>query len=655
MTDAAVSVSPPRLPLVGQIVAWASAVAICGWFGVWDLVAEWPADIAWAELGWLLLAPLAWGLVLTGSRIRAKPQASVSHVSIPRLRFREDFFATVAIAALAWTMCWVTGQQLSGLPPAYHDEYSYLFQTQSILHGRWTWPGHPTHPELFDQMHVLNEGRMASRYYPGTGFWLAPWLAMGQPYAGQWCAGAIAAALVYWIGRELGGRRAGWFAGIAFAVAPGPALFGNLLLAHHPTLLALMLFLFGMTRAQRTFAGTDFTMAGIGLACAMLCRPATAAGFALPQGVWCVVQLLKSLAPSPPSSGERVGVRGRALPGVSENNPNDESVSERSAPSPDPSPPKTGEGGPNRIAPMLLGLGLPLLVGLAVMLSYNRVVTGNWTTSPYQLYTDIYTPRHVFGLNNVLRGEQHLGPKVLDDYDRWAENLTPPLAWVNTLNRLIISGLWTLDLPLLAITAVLSLVSAITLRDRSAWLLASIVSLHAMHWPYWYVGIMGWHYVFETAPLWCLLFGVLSSRLIGQWWADRRVLLPAWWCGLLVIAWLGMYVPVSETWPARWVNGVASIRYPRRQHAEFRRWLKQRIGDEPALVLVDAGAQNPHLDLVVNDAGLSGPLLLGRYRPGQTNLDEVAAAFPDRVVYVVRWEQRELERVSLQAGHTIDQ
>ncbi|HUQ68889.1 MAG TPA: hypothetical protein VM165_05160, partial [Planctomycetaceae bacterium] len=241
--------------------------------------------------------------------------------------------------------------------------------------------------------------------------------------------------------------------------------------------------------------------------------------------------------------------------------------------------------------------------------------------------------------------EQHLGPKVLEDYDRWAENLTPPLAWRNTLNRLIISGLWTLDLPLLAITAVLSVLGAITFRDRSAWLLASIVSLHAMHWPYWYVGIMGWHYVFETAPLWCLLFGNLSARLIAQWRTDRRVLLPTWWCGLLVIAWLGMFVPLSETWPARWMNGVVSIRYPRRQHAEFRRWLKQRIGDEPALVLVDAGSQNPHLDLVVNDAGVSGPLLLGRYRPGQTKLDDVARAFPDRVVYVVRWEQRELERI----------
>ncbi|MDZ4689366.1 MAG: rod-binding protein [Planctomycetaceae bacterium] len=52
-------------------------------------------------------------------------------------------------------------------------------------------------------------------------------------------------------------------------------------------------------------------------------------------------------APSPPSSGERVGVRGRALLGTSEDKAVDGDRSERSSPSPYPSPPKTGERGPN--------------------------------------------------------------------------------------------------------------------------------------------------------------------------------------------------------------------------------------------------------------------------------------------------------------------
>ena len=68
------------------------------------------------------------------------------------------------------------------MPPAYHDEYSYLFQARTLLAGRFSFPGSTVQPELFDQMHVLNEGRMASRYYPGTGIWLAPFVALGHPY-----------------------------------------------------------------------------------------------------------------------------------------------------------------------------------------------------------------------------------------------------------------------------------------------------------------------------------------------------------------------------------------------------------------------------------------------------------------------------------------
>ena len=59
------------------------------------------------------------------------------------------------------------------------------------------------------------------------------------------------------------------------------------------------------------------------------------------------------------------------------------------------------------------------------MLVYHQSVTGSWKTSPYQLYTDIYTPRHVYGFNNVLRGEQLVGPKVIEAYDRWGEKPHP--------------------------------------------------------------------------------------------------------------------------------------------------------------------------------------------------------------------------------------
>ena len=155
-------------------------------------------------------------------------------------------FVLVVAGLLAWSLAigvaflsigvsaWIADQRVGGqlnlrfgsLPPAYHDEYSYLFQAKTFLAGRVSFPSHETVPEIFDQMHVLNEGRFASRYFPGAGAWMAPFVAMGHPYWGQWLAGALCALFIFWAGRELGGNGVGLLAGalsvpiVAFAVAP---------------------------------------------------------------------------------------------------------------------------------------------------------------------------------------------------------------------------------------------------------------------------------------------------------------------------------------------------------------------------------------------------------------------------------------------------
>ncbi len=593
-----------------QVSAWLAALALC-WLGLQGLVAEWQPDLATLEFGWLLLAPVLW--VASGLRFPpSRPARDVAAGALESPRRWIDIVATLVIAGLSLTLSIVTGAQFDDLPPAYHDEFAYLFQAQSILQGHWSWPGSPVFPELFDQMHILNEGRMACRYYPGTGTWIAPWLWIGHPYWGHYVAGAISAALVYWIGKELEGRLTGFVAGMAFAVAPGPALFSNLLLAHHPCLLGLMVFLWGFVRGRRSGRFTDYLLSGAGLGFALLCRPATAVGFGAPFGVWCFVVTFPDVKQwfSREAQAERC----------------DDST-QRSACA-------------SRLRNVWLGYGIPLLAALAVAAAYNSATTGDWRTSSYQLYTDIYTPRHVYGLNNVVRGEQHLGPKVLDEYDRWAENLTPELANVNSRNRLIISGLWTIGLPLLVITLVVSL--PLLWRGDRGWMCVAwaVVSLHAFHWPYWYVGIMGWHYVFETAPLICLLFGYATTRLVRTWRCQGQGLLVGWWPVLLLLAWSGMYLNVSEDRQSRWSRGVGSILYPRQQHALYRSWLAQQIGDQPALVLIDQSSSETHLDLVVNTPGLQDRVLFGRYRSGKTDLGAVIAAFPERSVFVAQLAQK---------------
>ncbi|MCA8999975.1 MAG: hypothetical protein KDA80_23465, partial [Planctomycetaceae bacterium] len=200
--------------------------------------------------------------------------------------------------------------------PVIHDEFSYLLQAKTFLSRRWFWESSPVARELFHQMHVLNDGKFASRYLPGTGLWIAPWLAMGHPRWGHWFAQGSVAVAAYLLSKRLtemsraDGKRlpngpglagiptaswsgliAGIVAGTLIALSPGLALFSNLMLSHHPTLVGLSLFLWAFLHLMETSAMRWSLLSGAGLAFAMICRPLTAAAVGLPWGFWWLFQV----------------------------------------------------------------------------------------------------------------------------------------------------------------------------------------------------------------------------------------------------------------------------------------------------------------------------------------------------------------------------
>ena len=181
------------------------------------------------------LLPLFWLVRRPLFTRRARPATNGGGQAANRSLAQAWVFAAI-VAASAGGMSWGIGQLFGDIPPAYHDEYSYLFQAKTYLAGRLANPVHETAPELFDQMHVLNEDHFVSRYFPGAGAWMAPFVKLGHPYWGHWLANAITAFFVFWAGRELGGNGVGLLAGLLTALSPGMALFSNLLLAHLPTL-----------------------------------------------------------------------------------------------------------------------------------------------------------------------------------------------------------------------------------------------------------------------------------------------------------------------------------------------------------------------------------------------------------------------------------
>ncbi|MCA9027907.1 MAG: hypothetical protein KDA86_22045 [Planctomycetaceae bacterium] len=515
------------------------------------------------------------------------------------------FLLSGIVAATGFAMSWYVGQQFGDLPPAYHDEYSYLFQAETFLAGRLSFPSFEAMPELFDQMHVLNEGRFASRYFPGAGVWIAPFLRMGNAWWGHWTAHAIASFLVFWIGRHLGNNRVGLLAGLLMAVSPGVGLFSNLLLAHHPALVGLLIFVITFLKLREALScGTRAwgwaLMSGLGLTYAMLCRPMTAAGVGLPFGLWFGWWLLKG-----PATPHRLGIPGQWNVPV------------------------------RMRLQVAFALVLPLVCGFALLFAFNKAITGDALVTPYQQYTEIYTPRHVYGFNNRVRGEAASGPKVLEHYDTWAENLTPALAAKNVWRRSIFSMRWTLGIVPLLLTGMVFLIT-IPRWSSDWWLIAAaIVSLHAVHIPYWFEGIMGWHYVFESAPFWLLLSAGVLDRLQRDWSATDHPWMPIWGLSLVAMSVLVNLVTIVPLWPARIDVGIAEVGFSRQRYAAFNQTVQQFTGGRRALVLVQTDPSDRHMDYVVNDPGLQNQVLFGRFRSDATDVGEVIKLFPDRDLWKI--------------------
>lgn len=503
------------------------------------------------------------------------------------------------------------------LPPAFHDEYSYIFQARTFEAGRWNFPSHDELPRVFDQMHVLNEGHFASRYFPGTGLWIAVFGDEPNRYLGHWIATVFACVSVFGIGRELACNGVGLLAGMLAAVSPGIGLFGNLLLAHQPTLAALGLFIYAFLKLQRCLhvethgvAGVERSeppnettirgplvmslLSGLGLAFAMLCRPMTAAGIGLPFGVWLSIWLF------------RTGRHHRKL-----------------------------------ALAIVAGFALPLIAAFGTLMTQNQAITGDPFRSPYQVYTDLFTPSHMYGFNNVERAKPMQTDRVLKHYDDWAENLDASLAASNVGYRLLASCQWTLGLVPLLIAACVVLTGTYRQLDSRWWLIVGAVgSLHLLHIPYWFDGIMHWHYVFESSVLWCLLAAGATILLFHLFRRLGRPWMPVWWSAVLLAAVTVNHTSMTPFWGlSRLDAGISELSFARTRFQEFHRVVQAGVDQSPALVLIRHNPADRHIDYVSNSPDLSGPILFGRIsadsqQEAAETIRAVTIAFPDRSVYL---------------------
>ncbi|MEO1999203.1 MAG: hypothetical protein ABGZ17_28495, partial [Planctomycetaceae bacterium] len=193
-----------------------------------------------------------------------------------------------------------------------------------------------------------------------------------------------------------------------------------------------------------------------------------------------------------------------------------------------------------------------------------------------------------------------------------------------------------------------------TPRTDTAWWLvaAALLCLHLVHIPYWYVGIMHWHYVFETSLLWCLLFAGASRRVWSDWQRQGRSLMKIWWCGLVSAALLPGFLAFPPFWSSsRLQVAVNMVSYSRMHYERFQRALDSlrsegQLAGTSALVLIDADRSDTHIDYVNNAPSLGGDILIGRFDPDRLNMAGLRRAFPKRSFHIYRPDTGRIETLS---------
>jgi hypothetical protein len=599
--------------------AMESPAGVFGWFIGMDT--DWSlAFIVLLTLPLLLLVArfgnLASAHQRSGRRTPDKSRtAGAMQAAAAMTLFSLSLASSAAIGFRSISLAPVPGQanQLSSvrfveLPPAYHDEFSYLLQARTFLAGRLSWPAMTVQPDLFHQVHVLNRPTTASRYFPWTGLWMAPFVALGHPGFGHWLAGAIACVFFHRSLCRLMELRWAVIGGFLIAVSPGLAAFSNLLLAHHPTMMALAVFLWAFLRFMDRCRVRDAVVAGIALSLAMLGRPMTAAGFALPFGVWLLMAMIR-----------QQWMRNAETPET---------------------------WSPVRV---FVGISAPLLLGFGVLGLMNHATTGSWTKSAYQFYTDTWTPRHRYGFDNANIDPFLPESKVLQVYDNWAENLTIQKAVSNVEQRTLYSLRWTLGIAALAFSIIAALPSLFRVKDcRPLLLFCSVLTLHFVHIPYWYDGIMHWHYVFETAPLLIMLatFGLQAAGQTLQTWLGTR-LSSLWLTSLIAASLIPNWIDADTSWgPSRVTTAFQEQAFSRVRFEYFHRLTTSQQIQHPALILVDEGSSNPQLSYIINPPDLSGEVIACRLPSNITIVEELAQAFPQHYLYKFVPETFELSDIS---------
>lgn len=162
-----------------------------------------------------------------------------------------------------------------------HDEGVYLQQTRMLLDAQLFL--NPPVPEAFRPwFFVESSAGMYSKYSPVTAAMYAPALAVGIPRLALVSVASALVALVIGLGAELFDRPTGLLAGVVLLTSPLFLVNTAVFLPYAPTTLLNLAFALAYLRADRTGSRRLAAIAGGAIGLAFFARPYTAVLFAIP-------------------------------------------------------------------------------------------------------------------------------------------------------------------------------------------------------------------------------------------------------------------------------------------------------------------------------------------------------------------------------------
>ena len=512
--------------------------------------------------------------------------------------------AGMCTAAVTW-FAWGTLRAL----PVVHDETAYLLQAELFAKLRWTGAARPL-PQFFEQLYVLVEPVLASKYPPGTSLLLAPGVLLGLPGLPVIVMNLFTGALVFAIARRIAGAYVALLTWLIW-LSCFPVIYWRIMyLSEVPTGLAWLATWWGFLRWKDGAGRGGLIVAAAAVGVAMISRPLT--GVAL--GLVAIAVAIRI--------AHRRGRWRDLTPAIA-------------------------------VGTLVVSI-LPL---------WNWRTTGHVALSPLALYTQTYVPfdKPGFGVEPNARPSSRLpsdqaitSTSFFLEHARHTAASLPKTAW-QRLSRIALDAWygWRGGLALFALIGVFVLPSAAWV-GAAAFALQFVLYLSYAHPSFWSV------YYLEGTPLLAFVSAVGVAHVVR--WAARRASAPGsepargYALASIALA-VAAVMPVVTT--AREVRATSESDHA--YHNAFALRL-QALPDPRAVVFVRYGPQhNDGLSLIHNPVDLNTASRWTVYDRGAEN-DDLLRLVPDRTAYLfdeasgaltrIQRTAQGLRKPSIAQGHT---